>query len=84
MDLLTGQKIVRATTDGFHTVRGLFIPAEIKVWAAGIKAPDFLNELDGLETNSINQLVVTSALQTTRDENIFAFGDCAACPLPDG
>ncbi|HBZ98159.1 MAG TPA: FAD-dependent oxidoreductase, partial [Pseudomonas sp.] len=22
-------------------------------------------------------------LQSTRDENIFAFGDCAACPQPD-
>ena len=84
VDILTGQRIVRATADGFHTARGLFIPAEIKVWAAGIKAPDFLQELDGLETNSSNQLVVTPALQATRDENIFAFGDCAACPLPGG
>lgn len=84
VDILTGQRIVRAAADGLHTARGLFIPAEIKVWAAGIKAPDFLQELDGLETNSINQLVVTPALQTTRDENIFAFGDCAACPLPGG
>ena len=84
VDILTGQRIVRATADGFHTARGLFIPAEIKVWAAGIKAPDFLQELDGLETNSSKQLMVTPALQTTRDENIFAFGDCAACPLPGG
>jgi len=50
------------------------------VWAAGIKAPDFLNGLDGLESNRINQLVVKSTLQTTIDENVFAFGDCAACP----
>ena len=50
------------------------------MWAAGIKAPDFLNQLDGLETNRINQLVVKQTLQTTLDENIFAFGDCAACP----
>ena len=52
------------------------------VWAAGIKAPDFLNGIDGLETNRINQLVVGRTLQTTLDENIFAFGDCAACPWP--
>jgi NADH dehydrogenase len=50
------------------------------VWAAGIKAPDFLHEIDGLETNRINQLVVKRNLQTTLDANIFAFGDCAACP----
>ena len=53
------------------------------MWAAGIKAPAFLHELDGLETNRINQLVVDPTLQSTRDENIFAFGDCAACPQPD-
>ena len=84
VDVLTGQRIIKATAVGFHTERGLFIPAEIKVWTAGIKAPDFMKELDGLETNSINQLVVTAMLQTTRDENIFAFGDCAACPMPGG
>ena len=84
VEILTGQRIVKATADGFHTARGLFIPAEIKVWAAGIKAPDFLKDIDGLETSSLNQLVVKPTLQTTRDECIFAFGDCAACPMPGG
>ena len=59
---------------------GALIDAELVVWAAGVKAPDVLKELDGLETNRINQLIVLPTLQTTRDENIFAFGDCAACP----
>ena len=58
------------------------IPAELIVWAAGIKAPDFLRDIDGLETNRINQLVVRPTLQTTRDADIFAIGDCAACPWP--
>ena len=77
----TNERITEATANGFKTESGKFIPAEIKVWAAGIKAPDFLKELDGLETNQINQLVVKPTLQTTLDENIFAFGDCAACPM---
>ena len=50
------------------------------VWAAGVKAPDVLRHLDGLEVNRINQLVVEPTLQTTRDPDIFAVGDCAACP----
>ena len=53
------------------------------MWAAGIKAPDFLKDIDGLETNRINQLVVTRELQTTRDPDIFALGDCSACPWPE-
>jgi NADH dehydrogenase len=31
----------------------------------------------GLQVSRSNQLVVTDTLQTTRDPNIFAFGDCA-------
>jgi len=50
------------------------------VWAAGIMAPAVQRHLDGLEVNKANQLVVGETLLTTRDENIFAFGDCAAAP----
>ena len=57
-----------------------FISSELVVWAAGVKAADYLAKLDGLETNSLNQLLVHPTLQTTLDENIFALGDCAACP----
>ena len=37
-----------------------------------------MNNLDGLETNGINQLIVDQTLQTS-DPDIFAIGDCAAC-----
>jgi NADH:quinone reductase (non-electrogenic) len=62
---------------------GRSINAELVVWAAGVKAPAFLQNIDGLETNASNQLVVRQTLQTTRDENIFVIGDCAACPWPE-
>jgi len=75
-----GERVTEVTAKGVHTHSGRFIPSALVVWAAGIKAPDFLKNIDGLETNSINQLVVEQTLQTTLDENIFAFGDCAACP----
>jgi NADH:ubiquinone reductase (H+-translocating) len=77
-----GERVTEVSEKGVYTHSGRFIPSELVVWAAGIKAPDFLSELDGLETNRINQLVVKSTLQTTVDDNIFAFGDCAACPWP--
>jgi NADH dehydrogenase len=78
------ERVVEVRKDGMMTASGKFIPASMMVWSAGIKAPDFLREIDGLETNRINQLVVKPTLQTTRDDNIFALGDCAACPMPDG
>ncbi len=61
---------------------GTTLPADMLVWAAGIRAPKVLSTLDGLETNRIHQLVVKQNLQTTVDDAIFAFGDCAACPQP--
>lgn len=81
--VLTDAAVSEVTADGLHTQNGEFVPASLKVWAAGIRAPKFLHEIDGLETNRINQLVVRPTLQTTRDDDIFAFGDCAACPQPD-
>ena len=84
VEMHTRERIVEVRADGMLTADGKFIPASMMVWSAGIKAPDFLKGLDGLETNRLNQLVVRPTLQTTRDDNIFALGDCAACPMPNG
>jgi NADH dehydrogenase len=83
VDLRLGEQVVEVTEDGLKTKSGQYIEAEIKVWAAGIKAPDFLRGIDGLETNRINQLVVKRTLQTTVDDDIYALGDCASCPWPE-
>jgi NADH dehydrogenase len=80
--VLTGAAVSEVTSEGLQTADGNFIPASLKVWAAGIRAPGFLKELDGLESNRINQLQVRPTLQTTLDDDVFAFGDCAACPQP--
>lgn len=80
--LYTGERVTEVTKQGVRTHSGRFIPSALVVWAAGIKAPDFLNNIDGLETNRINQIIVKRTLQTTLDESVFAFGDCAACPWP--
>jgi NADH dehydrogenase len=80
VNVLVGAAVSEVTADGLKTADGKEIVAGLKVWAAGIRAPSFLKDIDGLETNRINQLQVLPTLQTTRDENIFAFGDCAACP----
>ena len=45
--------------------------------------PDVLRDLDGLEVSASSQLVVRPTLQTTRDDDIFAIGDCAHL-VPDG
>ncbi|MES2717525.1 MAG: NAD(P)/FAD-dependent oxidoreductase [Pseudomonadota bacterium] len=76
----TGARVTAVTAEGVLLASGEALPAELVVWAAGVKAPDFLRDLAGLETNRLNQLVVTPTLQTSRDPHIFAIGDCAAAP----
>ncbi|MGH8852289.1 MAG: NAD(P)/FAD-dependent oxidoreductase [Casimicrobiaceae bacterium] len=78
----TGERVVAVDAGGVHTAGGAVLRADLIVWAAGIQAPALLASLDGLEVNRAHQLVVTATLQTTRDPDIFAFGDCAAAPWP--
>ena len=80
IEVHTGAKVTQVIADGLQLVDGSFIASELVVWAAGVKAPEVLRHVDGLEVNRINQLVVEPTLQTTRDPDIFAIGDCAACP----
>jgi NADH dehydrogenase len=77
------QRVSEMTAEGVKTQSGKIYYAEFKIWAAGIKAPDFLKHIAGLESNQLNQLQVTNTLQTTLDPAIFALGDCAACPWPE-
>ena len=75
-------RVTEVRQDGVRLADGYFIPSELVVWAAGVKAPDLLKDLDGLEANRSNQLVVTQTLQTTRDTDVFAIGDCACLINP--
>ena len=84
VDVRTQTMVTEATDEGLMTKSGELIEADLIVWAAGIKAPDFLKDIAGLETNRINQLIVKSTLQTTLDDTIYAIGDCASCALPGG
>lgn len=84
VNVRTATMVTKADESGLTTKDGEHIPAQIMVWAAGIKAPDFMKDIAGLETNRINQLVVKPTLQTTRDDDIYAIGDLASCEQADG
>lgn len=83
VEVHTQAKVAEVLADGVRLADGRILPAELVVWAAGVKGAEFLSRLDGLETNRINQLVVRQTLQTTADDPIFAMSDCAACPWPE-
>jgi NADH:ubiquinone reductase (H+-translocating) len=79
--VLTGTRVASADIDGLVLSDGSRIAASMRVWAAGVKAPDFLAGLDGLDVTRGNQLLVLPSLQTTRDPNIYAIGDCSSLTL---
>ena len=84
VNVMTQTMVTKADVSGLTTKDGAHIDADIMVWAAGIKGPDFVKELVGLESNRINQLVVKPTLQTTEDDDVYVIGDLACCVQMDG
>lgn len=77
-------RIVKATENGFLTADENTIDADLMVWAAGVKAPDFIKNIKGLETNRANQILVKQNLQATTLDTVYVIGDCCACELSEG
>ncbi|MBU2964482.1 NAD(P)/FAD-dependent oxidoreductase [Amphritea sp. 2_MG-2023] len=77
-------RVTQATDDGFMTQDDQLIAADLQVWAAGVKAPDFIKSIDLFETNRNGQIIVKPSLQSTVDDAVFVIGDCCACEQPDG
>lgn len=82
VDVRTSARVTEVTKEGVMLASGDFIPSELVVWSAGVKGPAVLSKLDGLEVSRSGTLVVRPNLQTTKDDNIYALGDCAYCVLP--
>lgn len=83
VNVMTNTPVAEVRADALVTASGE-VPADLIVWAAGIKAAA-ANAGLGLAVNRLNQFEVNDRLQTS-DPHIWALGDCAACPWakPDG
>ena len=82
VEVLTGERVTEVSEQGVKTATGREIPAELVVWAAGIKAPDFLQG-PRRARDQPHQPAGGDARRCRPREipNIFAFGDCAGLPL---
>ncbi|AOY01140.1 NAD(P)/FAD-dependent oxidoreductase [Jeongeupia sp. USM3] len=81
IDVVTGVRVASADARGFALADGRRIDAVLRIWAAGVKAPDWLATL-GLTTNRANQIATDKDLRCVDDAAIRVIGDCAA--VPDG
>ena len=77
-------QVKEANEHGFITKNNERIDADIMVWAAGIKAPDFIEDLGIFELTRSNQIHVNQFLQSTVNDSIFVLGDCCAFTQADG
>jgi NADH dehydrogenase len=58
--------------------KGNVYPADLVVWAAGIRAPEFLGSL-GLPTGHGGAIEVDDHLRVKGVPDVYALGDCASC-----
>jgi NADH:quinone reductase (non-electrogenic) len=49
VEVRTGARVTEVTRDGVRLPDNEFIPSELVVWSAGVRGPDVLKDLDGLE-----------------------------------
>ncbi|KJG36021.1 NADH dehydrogenase [Photobacterium angustum] len=84
VNVLLDTRIREVTEKGMLTVDNRELKADVQFWAAGVKAPDWLNGIGGLSYNRMNQIQVNANLTTTVDDSIFSLGDCASIPQSDG
>lgn len=84
VNVLENTRIAKASEEGFITSEDALIKADLMLWAAGVKAPDFISNIGCFELNRANQILVQPNLLSNNHDDIFVIGDCCACELPNG
>ena len=83
VEVTTSCRVVKISWNQVTDADGHVYPADLCVWAAGIKAPPLLAQL-GLPVQRSGQVTVDGRLRVEGVPDVFALGDCAWCPQPDG
>lgn len=82
VEVRTSAKVKAADATGFTLADDSRILADLRIWAAGVRAPDVVAAMVGLEHSKAGQIVVGPTLAAIGDPHIYAVGDCAAPRLP--
>ena len=89
IELRFGAKVVRVAADGVSVEGGATTPADLIVWASGVKAKQFERPLNGAVSGKDGRIEVDAKLRVRRAEGgvfeeLYAMGDCAAAPSGGG
>jgi NADH dehydrogenase len=79
----TNTRVARVDEDAVVTSDGERIAADLSVWAAGVRAPDWLAAC-GFPTDRLGRIEVRPDLRVKDVDGVFAIGDCCICYADDG
>jgi NADH dehydrogenase len=83
IEVLLGVGVSAVTERSATLTTGETIPTRTVVWTAGLSVNPVLHSVD-LPKDRHGALQVNGQLQVLDHPNVFALGDCAAVPTPDG
>ena len=84
VDVRTNARVTEVRADGVQLADGDWVPSDLVVWAAGVRGPDVLADLDGLEVSRSNQLIVTPTLQPAWTRTSWPLATAPTCFPKDG
>ena len=83
VDVRTATRIAQVQAKAVVTSEGESIPADLSVWAAGVKAPQWISD-SGFPVDRLGRIEVEPDLKVEGLDGIYALGDCCACKDRDG
>ena len=83
IDVRLDTQVTRVERDRVHTSGGDSLPADISVWAAGVRAPAFLAEA-GFPVDRLGRIEVERDLSVVGRPEVWAIGDCCSFRSEDG
>lgn len=89
VDMRFGAKVVRVAANAVSVDGAADVPADLVVWASGVKAQELAHPVENLQRGKSGRIVVDRQLRVLRPDghafdSLYGLGDCAAAPLEDG
>jgi NADH:quinone reductase (non-electrogenic) len=81
--IMLNRSVKQVFRDGLETDQGIRIPSHTVIWAAGVAPNPLIGKLS-LPVDRLGYILCERDLRVRGFENVWAIGDCAINPGPDG
>lgn len=83
VNVRVGTRVSEVTATSVVTSEGETLPANLSVWAAGVKAPEWL-AVAGFPVDRLGRVEVSDDLKVKGYDSVYALGDCCSFTAKDG